>query len=71
MLRGAEGILGESSIVESGEEGRPFAGEPAFSTVQGLDRACGGTAKSPRRDGMAQGSPLSSVNSQDGRHYEG
>ena len=31
----------------------------------------GGTAKSPGGDGTAQGSPSSSVNSQDGRHYEG
>ena len=31
----------------------------------------GGTTKSPGRGGMAQGSPSSSVNSQEGRYYEG
>ena len=32
---------------------------------------CWGTAKSPERDGTAQESPSSSVNSQDGCDYEG
>jgi len=44
-----------------------------FLTVQARVGPGGGTAKSPERDGTAQctSSPSSSVNAEDGRHYEG